>query len=85
MITHLSDDAKAILLLCSSLERNPVYTPRTQKEYTTLVRWLVKHDMPPARLFESGSRLPVSPRKTTGPSHNLSLYRLRLAEGGLFL
>ncbi len=52
MPNFLTDDTKAILLLCAILGKNGSVKPLTQTEYTSLVRWLISENMRPADLLD---------------------------------
>lgn len=57
----MSDDAKAIVLLCGRLGKDSDVEPLQQSEYTRLVRWLVSKDMRPSDLLQPDN---VSPAAT---------------------
>lgn len=48
----LSDDTKAITLLCSPILKDNRYSPLTLREYNRLVMWLLERKMRPENLFE---------------------------------
>ena len=48
----MSDNAKAILLLCGRLGKDSDIEPLQQMEYSRLVRWLVDHELSPANLLD---------------------------------
>ncbi len=48
----MSDDAKAIVLLCGRLGKDSDSEPLQQSEYTRLVRWLLSEAMRPSDLLE---------------------------------
>nr|VFJ57139.1 MAG: Predicted Rossmann fold nucleotide-binding protein DprA/Smf involved in DNA uptake [Candidatus Kentron sp. FW] len=50
--TSLTEDTKAILLLCGVLGREHAADPLTQTEYNALARWLFDRKMRPADLLE---------------------------------
>ncbi len=52
MSEFLTDDTNAILLLCGVLGKDQSAKPLTQKEYNTLVRWLIGEKMRPEDLLE---------------------------------
>ncbi|GBC61435.1 DNA-processing protein DprA [Desulfonema ishimotonii] len=52
MSDFLTNDTKAIILLCGVLGKNPSVKPLTQGEYSTLVQWLIRKNMRPEDLFE---------------------------------
>ena len=47
----ISDDAKAIVLLCARLSERSDAEPLQQKEYTRLVRWLMARELRPSDLL----------------------------------
>lgn len=51
----MSDDAKAIVLLCGRLGKDADAEPLQQSEYTRLVRWLLDKGMRPADLLCPGN------------------------------
>jgi len=51
----MSNDAKAIVLLCGRLGKGTDVEPLRQAEYTSLVRWLLNNGMSPANLLESSN------------------------------
>ena len=53
MNDFLTDDTKAILLLCSELGKTRAVKPLTQTEYNRLGNWLIKEKMRPADLLQS--------------------------------
>ncbi|SCY65719.1 hypothetical protein [Desulfoluna spongiiphila] len=53
MSNFLTDDTKAILLLCGVFGKNCSEKPLTQKEYTALVHWLMTMKMRPCNLLQS--------------------------------
>ena len=52
MNTFLTDDTKAVLLLCGVFGTDRSTKPLTQTEYTALVRWLMRSEMRPSDLLE---------------------------------
>ena len=56
----MSDDAKAIVLLCGRLGKDSDAEPLQQSEYTRLVRWLLSKDMRPADLLEPDNVAPAA-------------------------
>lgn len=56
----MSDDAKAILLLCGRLEQNGDAEPLQPTEYNRLVRWLMGEGMRPSDLLDSGKIPPAA-------------------------
>ena len=77
MNTHLSDDSKAILLLCAVFSSDSNIKPLTLIEYTLVVKWLIKYELRPKDMLDKENIIAVS--KGTG----LSLERLKslLARG----
>ena len=57
----MSNDAKAIVLLCGRLGKDSNMEPLQQSEYTRIVRWLLSKNMRPADLLEPEN---VSPAAT---------------------
>lgn len=55
MSNFLTDDTKAILLLCGVFGKNCSEKPLTQTEYTALVHWLMTMKMRPCSLLQSGA------------------------------
>jgi len=49
----LTEDTKAIILLCGVLEKKGPVQPLTPKEYNSLVHWLISENMRPADLLDS--------------------------------
>ena len=47
----LSEDTKAILLLCATFGKEQAYKPLTLSEYTYLVHWLINEKMRPCDLL----------------------------------
>lgn len=56
----MSDDAKAIVLLCGRLGKDSNSEPLQQSEYTRLVRWLLSKDMRPSDLLEPDNVAPAA-------------------------
>ena len=56
----MSDDAKAIVLLCGRLGKDSDAEPLQQSEYTRLVRWLLSKDMRPSDLLEPDNVAPAA-------------------------
>lgn len=56
----MSDDAKAIVLLCGRLGKDSDTEPLQQTEYSRLVRWLMSKDMRPADLLEPDNVAPAA-------------------------
>ena len=54
MNDSLTDDTKAIILLCGVFGKDPSKKPLTQSEYTLLVRWLINSNMHPRDLLQKG-------------------------------
>jgi predicted Rossmann fold nucleotide-binding protein DprA/Smf involved in DNA uptake len=52
MNNYLTDDTKAIILLCGVFGNDPSVKPLTQSEYTTIVRWLISSQMRPEDLLQ---------------------------------
>lgn len=52
MSNFLTDDTKAIILLCGVLGKDRSVKPLTQAEYNTLVRWLISEKMRPEDLLQ---------------------------------
>lgn len=50
----LTEDTKAIILLCGNFAQDPRAKPLVLREYTSLVRWLVKAGLRPSALMDSG-------------------------------
>lgn len=55
MINDLTDDTKAIILLCGVFGKGRSEKPLTQGEYTSLVRWLVGVEKRPCDLLQNNS------------------------------
>ncbi|MEE8585235.1 MAG: DNA-processing protein DprA [Acidobacteriota bacterium] len=51
----MSDDAKAILLLCGRLSKEPDCKPLQQHQYNQLARWLKHNKLRPADLLDDGT------------------------------
>jgi predicted Rossmann fold nucleotide-binding protein DprA/Smf involved in DNA uptake len=51
MSNILTDDTKAIILLCGTLGRDSSSKPLAQAEYISLVRWLISQNMRPSSLL----------------------------------
>ncbi len=49
----LTDDTKAIILLCGILGKDRAIKPLTQAEYNRLARWLISEEMRPKNLLET--------------------------------
>ncbi len=56
----MSDDAKAIVLLCGRLGKDSDSEPLQQSEYTRLVRWLLSKGMRPSDLLEPNNVAPAA-------------------------
>ncbi len=56
----MSDDAKAIVLLCGRLGKDSDMEPLQQSEYTRIVRWLLSKDMRPSDLLEPENVAPAA-------------------------
>jgi len=56
----MSDDAKAIVLLCGRLGKDSDTEPLQQPEYTRIVRWLLSKDMRPSDLLEPENVAPAA-------------------------
>ena len=56
----MSDDARAIVLLCGRLGKDSDLEPLQQSEYTRLVRWLLSKDLRPADLLEPDNVAPAA-------------------------
>lgn len=67
----LTNDTKAIILLCGVLDKKSSVEPLTQTEYTRLVQWLMSHQRRPHDLIKSKDIEKIS--KDTG----LELERLK--------
>ncbi len=52
MNNYLTDDTKAIILLCGILGKNSSVNPLTQANYNALVRWLISEKMRPKDLLK---------------------------------
>lgn len=52
MSNFLTNDTKAIILLCGVLGKDRTVKPLTQAEYNALVRWLISEKMRPADLLQ---------------------------------
>lgn len=52
MNNYLTDDTKAIILLCGVFGKDPSAKPLTQSEYTAVVRWLISSQMRPEDLLQ---------------------------------
>ncbi len=48
----LTDDTKAIILLCGILGNDRSVKPLTQREYSSVVKWLMDRDLRPASLLD---------------------------------
>ena len=55
MTHYLSEDTKAILLICGVFGKDRSHKPLTTREYSKLVRWLVKMELRPADLLNMKS------------------------------
>lgn len=55
MNDFLTDDTKAVLLLCGVFGKNSSAKPLTQTEYTALVHWLISVKMRPADLLKKNT------------------------------
>lgn len=55
MINDLTDDTKAIILLCGVFGKGRSEKPLTQAEYTSLVRWLVSVEKRPCDLLQNNN------------------------------
>ena len=55
MINDLTDDTKAIILLCGVFGKSRSEKPLTQAEYTSLVRWLVSVEKRPCDLLQNNN------------------------------
>jgi predicted Rossmann fold nucleotide-binding protein DprA/Smf involved in DNA uptake len=53
MNDFLTDDTKAVLLLCGVFGKNSTAKPLSQTEYTSLVRWLISVEMRPSDLLRN--------------------------------
>ena len=53
MNDFLTDDTKAVLLLCGVFGKNRSAKPLTQTEYTSLVHWLISVEMRPSDLLRN--------------------------------
>jgi predicted Rossmann fold nucleotide-binding protein DprA/Smf involved in DNA uptake len=53
MENALTNDTKAIILLCGVLSNNSSTTPLNQREYNQLVQWLMHQGLHPRDLFDS--------------------------------
>ncbi|MGD0092467.1 MAG: DNA-processing protein DprA [Planctomycetota bacterium] len=67
----MSDDAKAILLLCGRLGRDCDAQPLEQTEYNRVVRWLLDNDMRPADLLHL-DRVPTAATGSGIPQQRLT-------------
>lgn len=54
MDSFLTDDTKAIILLCGVFGKNCATNPLTPSEYNTLARWLVREEQRPESLLQMG-------------------------------
>lgn len=54
MDSFLTDDTKAIILLCGVFGKDRVTNPLTPSEYNTLARWLVREEQRPESLLQMG-------------------------------
>ena len=52
MNSSLTEDTKAVILLCSALGKDRSVKPLTQTQYTSLVRWLINVKMRPGDLLK---------------------------------
>jgi predicted Rossmann fold nucleotide-binding protein DprA/Smf involved in DNA uptake len=52
MSNYLTDDTRAIILLCGVFGNDQSVKPLTQSEYTTIVRWLISSQMRPEDLLQ---------------------------------
>ncbi len=71
----LSEDAKAIVLLCGRLGKSSDAEPLQQSEYTRLVQWLRGEDMRPADLLEPGNVAPAAAGAELSEARLTSLLR----------
>ena len=53
MNRFLTEDTKAIIMLCGSFDRDPQVKPLGLREYTALVHWLIKAELRPSALMKS--------------------------------
>lgn len=60
MVDFLTEDSKAILLLCAVLKKNGKAQPLTPKEYNALVRWLIRENLRPADLLDEKYHAPAA-------------------------
>jgi len=56
----MSDDAKAIILLCGRLGKDSDAEPLQQSEYTRVVRWLLNNGMRPSDLLNPANVAPAA-------------------------
>lgn len=68
MNAYISDDTKAITMLCAVLGKNSSLKPLNLKEYNILVRWLVKQNLRPKNLLDQS--IVVKASKETGINTN---------------
>lgn len=54
MDSFLTDDTKAIILLCGIFGKDRATNPLTPSEYNTLARWLVRAELRPESLLQMG-------------------------------
>ena len=57
MNSSLTEDTKAVILLCSALGKDRSVKPLTQTQYSSLVRWLIKVRMRPGDLLKKKGSL----------------------------
>ncbi len=60
MSTFLTDDTKAIILLCGFFGKSNSANPLSQREYNALVRWLMSADLRPKDLLQNENIGPAS-------------------------
>lgn len=60
MVDFLTEDTKAILLLCAVLKKNGEAQPLTPTEYNALVRWLIGENLRPADLLDEKYHVPAA-------------------------
>ena len=60
MNTFLTDDTKAIILLCGVFGKSNSANPLSQREYNALVRWLMSANMRPKDLLQNENIGPAS-------------------------
>jgi len=53
MMNFLTEDTKAIILLCGILGKKASVKPLSQTEYSRLVRWLIDNSLTPASLLDN--------------------------------